>query len=952
MRRVRKRLPLLGGAAVLVLVALGSGVQRVPEGSLGLRRQSVVPHGLTWSLPWDRATIVAAAGRAGLTGLRLKTPEGAELVFDVDVDYALSRTVAAKFLEDSTAHGLDAAFATLAGHVLQDVGSRLGAESVLTDPAPLEASLRAALTANGVAASRVVFRSTMGDEVLGRRRTVEAQERARPMAARRLVIVGWDGADWQILDPLMAAGRMPHLARFVASGVRADLRSYDPMFSPLLWTTVATGKPPTQHGIADFLVKDPNSGKRRPITSDFRKVKALWNICGDLGRESGWVAWWATFPAEPIRGTMVSELLASVAVKGADAALAVKGIASPESWLKERRALLVPAAAVAYEDMARLFPVTRAAFEDARRRAPEEAVDPESKDPADPLTFTVKLLAATRTYHNAGLDMLRSGLPVVSVYYEAPDMMGHRFQHYMPPKMAMASEEEFARFRDAVANYYAFQDELLGDVLAAAGPDADVVLLSDHGFRNGDDRPTDVPPYTTGQPAEWHRPWGIFAARGPSFRAGRIEPASLYDIAPTLLYLMGLPQADDMRGRVIVSALRPGLIASRPEMRVKSYELVGERLGRGAPAEIDPAAMEEMMANLRALGYVGGDTPAPGGATPPGAVAGTPTVEGAEPSQTQVYYHRNLATFHMKQGNLAAAEQELLLANERQPFPKTYAMLGEVRAAQGRFREAADAIEEGHRRIPTLMDPESLLWLAEMYLRAGDATAAAGVLPRLGSGAPIAVQEAIRGRLEDTAGRADAAVAAYERALASDPLLVSIAMRLEDLYRMRGAPDRIVPILEAGIAENPLADAYHHLLGELALGAGNPKSAYGHFRRALDVQPENGLYLGHFAVSAAATGRPAEARQALEWAERWTSREPTAWIAIGGAWDRLGETDRALAAFVKARESGALGPAPEIGAVLALARSGRVAEARRRLDEARVRFPDSRALADLASRLR
>lgn len=949
MRSVRHRVFILGAVSAVVVAAFAASVQRIPEGSIGLRAGSTVPPGLLLAPPWDRAATVRASGQATVAGLKFRTSEGSELAFDVELDYVLSPALPAKFREDVAGHGLEAALATLAGHVLQDVGTRVGAEALLSDPTLLEAALRAAFGSNGVAASRVSARSTMGDEVLGRRRTAQARELARPMASRRLVIVGWDGADWQILDPLMAAGRMPHLAKLTASGVRADLRSYDPMFSPLLWTTMATGKPPTQHGIADFLVKDPGTGKRRPITSDYRKVKALWNICGDLGRESGWVAWWATFPAEPIRGTMVSELLASVSMRGADAALAVKGIASPESWLAERRSLIVAAADVTYDEMARLFPVTRAEFDDARRRAPEEQVDPDSKAPPDPLTFTVKLLSATRTYHNVGLDMLKAGLPVVSIYYEAPDMMGHRFQHYMPPKMAMASSEEFARFKDAVANYYEVQDRMLGEVLAAAGPEADVVLVSDHGFRNGDDRPTDVPPFTTGQPAEWHRPWGIFAARGPSFRTGRIAPASLYDIAPTLLFLLGFPQAEDMQGRVIAEAIRPALLESRPPAGIPSYELVGERVARRAPAEIDPAAMEEMMANLRALGYVGGDATD----TPmPAAAAESSTATAGDASQTQVYYHRNLATFHMKQGNLAGAEQELLLANERQPFPKTYAMLGEVRAAQGRFAEAANAIEEGYREIPTLMEPESLLWLVEMYLRAGQAGAAGGVLTRLGSRATPGVREAVEGRLADAAGHPDAAIGAYERALAHDPLLVSIAMRLEDLYRARGTPARIVPILERGVAKNPKADAYHHMLGEIALAAGDARTAHARFGLAVEIQPENGLYLGHLATAAAALGRRAEARQSLEWAERWTGREATAWIAIGGAWDRLGDPDRALAAFGKAREAGAQGPAPEIGAVLALARAGRTGEARRRLDEARAKFPDSRALADLAARLR
>ncbi|MDQ6654322.1 MAG: alkaline phosphatase family protein [Verrucomicrobiota bacterium] len=60
--------------------------------------------------------------------------------------------------------------------------------------------------------------------------------------AQKLLLVGWDAADWQLIHPLMDAGRMPHLKRLVESGVIGNLLTLQPVLSPILWTSIATGK--------------------------------------------------------------------------------------------------------------------------------------------------------------------------------------------------------------------------------------------------------------------------------------------------------------------------------------------------------------------------------------------------------------------------------------------------------------------------------------------------------------------------------------------------------------------------------------------------------------------------------------------------------------------------------------------------------------------------------------
>ena len=84
-------------------------------------------------------------------------------------------------------------------------------------------------------------------------------------AKTKILLIGWDAADWKIIHHLVDAGKMPHMAGFIEAGVIGNLATLYPELSPMLWTSIATGKRPFKHGILGFTEPDPHSGEYVPL---------------------------------------------------------------------------------------------------------------------------------------------------------------------------------------------------------------------------------------------------------------------------------------------------------------------------------------------------------------------------------------------------------------------------------------------------------------------------------------------------------------------------------------------------------------------------------------------------------------------------------------------------------------------------------------------------------------
>ena len=93
--------------------------------------------------------------------------------------------------------------------------------------------------------------------------------------AKRVLLIGWDAADWKLIDKYIAEGSMPHMKQFLERGSRGNLATLQPVLSPMLWNSIGTGKRSYKHGIHGFTEPMPDGKGIRPSSSTTRKCKAL-----------------------------------------------------------------------------------------------------------------------------------------------------------------------------------------------------------------------------------------------------------------------------------------------------------------------------------------------------------------------------------------------------------------------------------------------------------------------------------------------------------------------------------------------------------------------------------------------------------------------------------------------------------------------------------------------------
>ena len=409
---------------------------------------------------------------------------------------------------------------------------------------------------------------------------------------QKLLLVGWDSADWKIIHPLLDAGELPGLARLVESGTSGNLTTLEPQLSPMLWTSIATGKMAYHHGVPGFTEVDPGTGAVVPVSAATRKSRTLWEILGERGLRSHVVSWFATHGEENHPGCVVSNMFCHVqnpkpGQDPAEWAPPPPGTYWPPELAATMNDLRVSPHDIDPDDLLRLF-------------VPEAHTVDQKKDRR--LSALAEKLAEACSAHNAATHLLETepNWDFMAVYYRTVDEISHMFMPYHPPRMAGIPEADYELYKQVVTGIYKLHDLFLCRLMQLAGPDTAIVLVSDHGFHSDHLRPKFTPRVPAGITV-WHRPQGIFVASGPGFKRDElVYGARLLDVAPTILHWFGLPVGADMEGRVLEEAFDAA--ARRPVETVPTWEKPeGSRRSRKSlGAAADKALLEQFVA----LGYI------------------------------------------------------------------------------------------------------------------------------------------------------------------------------------------------------------------------------------------------------------------------------------------------------------------------------------------------------------
>ncbi len=405
-------------------------------------------------------------------------------------------------------------------------------------------------------------------------------------ASSQTIVIGIDALDWQVVDPLLKAGELPNLTALATTATRGVNLSFVPLEkSPLIWASMATGLEPGDHGVGGFLRGRDQDYETLASAGDWR-APAIWDIAGAAGRRSCVIGWWVTYPAREIDGVMVSDH-----VSYTDA-----GSRSPEGMVRP---------AELTDEVGSLTVDWRDVPDDLVRRMVPTVTDAQLADPDERSLRELRVILAGDLTYLATARLLadRKQWDLFAVYLRGLDLMCHKFWVYMDPGDASEPPAaERALYGAVVPNYVRLLDEWLGELVALFPADANLVVLSDHGYHG----PRRDRSGTIRKGVAEHRPEGALVVRSALYRPSTtFDRTFVLNVGPTLLALMGLPPSQEMPGRVMRDNLTPeGLsyVEHLEQNRIGSYAA----LAPTPPPEVadDPALDAAVKKQLRSLGYV------------------------------------------------------------------------------------------------------------------------------------------------------------------------------------------------------------------------------------------------------------------------------------------------------------------------------------------------------------
>ena len=398
----------------------------------------------------------------------------------------------------------------------------------------------------------------------------------------KVVVVGLDGADWQVIRPLVEAGELPAFRALMEAGAAGDLATLPDANSAVIWASMYTGHRPEEHGILDFYrISLPGTGAGlfpvhrtyfKELVDQLAKIGLvgrqfvsryvlervpIWEITAHAGISTGVVdGYFYSFPAPPsddprgfflAYGTERFELRRQESGSDRDKDLFVQ----PPGLFRRLQPML------GQEDF----------------------------------DWQAEVLLTLLSGETPQPDF-------VNLYTHEPDRVQHLEWKWWQPELYLGVDpEETAERGDRIPSQYRKFDAFLAELMAKLKPNTVVILASDHGHAV-------TLLHSNFYTQHRHGPPGILLMAGGPIRAGvSLEGAHIYDLFPTLLHLLGLPIPEDVPGEVLTEALEPGFRERFGVRRIPTYEGLWPDRWRGGGG-LSAEQSEEELRELRALGYM------------------------------------------------------------------------------------------------------------------------------------------------------------------------------------------------------------------------------------------------------------------------------------------------------------------------------------------------------------
>lgn len=402
-----------------------------------------------------------------------------------------------------------------------------------------------------------------------------------------LTVIGIDAGEWTAINYMRSKGLMPNMDRLIRGGAYGKLESIHPMFTPVVWTTIATGKAPILHGIRGFRLLNPDTGKKIPVNRTMRRTSAIWNLLTHKGLRSLIVGWYATWPAEKIKGTMISDYTWPLKNQEVSENLVEKRIGLDFKEQTYPRSL--------YHRLEHFFidkfkqnPIFASRFDVDVKDAPYALKHGYAKD-----------LSYFRMYG----QMRKSGrYDFTTLYLQGTDLLSHQFwrEFSLLTQGKLKPGTSSYKKADYIVRYYKFVDEILGVYEKnIRKPNETVMIVSDHGFEDkGKPILLKVSDDKYAKQQFWHRKQGIMVANGPKIKAGTVlNGATIFDIAPTILSYFDFPIAQDMQGAPISAVCGCDV---QQLVKIKSYE---DKISKKMAVRESPYD-QAILKSLNEFGYI------------------------------------------------------------------------------------------------------------------------------------------------------------------------------------------------------------------------------------------------------------------------------------------------------------------------------------------------------------